>query len=265
VRGPRGSNGCVKERAPVAKRVPRFARGAAPWILAPAALALLLGATAWSLSGLAATLLLAAAGLALLAFLFFLQFFRDPERAVAEGIASPADGRVVAIDQVDDPDVGPADRLAIFMSPADVHVNRSPVAGTVVAVTRRPGGYLPAFRKESERNERVETLLEAPGFGTVKVVQIAGTVARRIVPYLGAGAVVEKGDRIGLIRLGSRCDLLFPVGRVRWSVALGARVHGALTQVGEPVAAPAGPRGARPGKRAAPARKAKRAAGAKRR
>lgn len=245
--------------------MPRFARGAAPWILAPAALAALLGAAAWSTNGLVAALLLAAACLSAIAFLFFLQFFRDPERSVADGIASPADGRVVAIDQVEDPDVGAADRLAIFMSPADVHVNRSPVSGTVVSVTRRPGGYLPAFRKESERNERVETLLASPEFGTVKVIQIAGTVARRIVPYLEAGAAVQKGDRIGLIRLGSRCDLLFSAGRVRWTVALGARVHGAMTQVGEPAQAPASPRAARPAKRAAPARKAKATAGAKRR
>lgn len=244
--------------------MPRFARGAAPWILAPAALAALLGAAAWSTNGLAAALLLGAACLAAIAFLFFLQFFRDPERTVADGIASPADGKVVAIDQVQDPDVGMADRLAIFMSPADVHVNRSPVSGRVVSVTRRPGGYLPAFRKESERNERVETLLESPGFGTVKVIQIAGTVARRIVPYLEAGATVQKGDRIGLIRLGSRCDLLFPAGSVRWTVALDARVHGAMTQVGGPVRGPAAARSAKPARAAKrAARKPKATAGAK--
>lgn len=174
----------------------------------------------------------ALAGLALLVELFFLQFFRDPERVAAAGLASAADGRVCRIDQVDDADVGPADRLCVFMSPVDVHVNRFPIDGTVVAVTHHAGGHIPAWDKDSDRNERVVTLLDT-AIGRVKVIQIAGTVARRIVPYIEAGHGARKGERLGLIRLGSRCDLLVPKGSVRWLVQLKQQVHAGTTQVGE--------------------------------
>jgi phosphatidylserine decarboxylase len=217
--------------------VPKLARGSGPWLAASGAATLAAAVLAFLAPPAWLWWTLAAVGL--LSFLFFLQFFRDPERAVADGVASPADGKVVRIDQVEDADVGPADRLAIFMSPKDVHVNRVPLDGTVVEVRRVAGGHLPAFRKDSDRNERVETILDTD-LGRVKVIQIAGTVARRIVPYLQGGDVVRKGDRLGLIRLGSRCDLLVPPATVRWAVALGEQVHGSKTRVAELVpAAPA--------------------------
>lgn len=167
-----------------------------------------------------------------LVWLFFLVFFRDPERTAAAGFASPADGKVRAIDQVDDPELGRVDRFSIFMSPKDVHVNRYPLDGTVVSVTHVPGGFVPAFKKEAERNERVVTVLDT-AIGRIKVIQIAGTVARRIVPYHKAGDKAVKGERFGLIRLGSRCDILVPPGSVRWSAPVGQQVYAASSPLGE--------------------------------
>lgn len=224
--------------------MPRFARGSAPWLATPALVALL--AVAWwgqtratvafglgrEPLGFPDDWALGVAVLAALVFVFFLVFFRDPERAVAPGVASAADGKVVRIDRITDPDLGEVDRLSVFMSPKDVHVNRFPLDGTVVSVTHHAGGHIPAWSKDSERNERVVTILETP-LGRVKVIQIAGTLARRIVPYIEGGQPATKGERMGLIRLGSRCDLHVPPGSVRWTVRLGQQVHAGSTQVGE--------------------------------
>lgn len=207
----------------------RFARGSTPWLALPLLTAGVL-LFWWSLYGGLWAVVLAA--VALLVELFFVVFFRDPERTAAPGVASPADGKVVRIDQIDDPDLGRVDRLSIFMSPKDVHVNRFPFDGTVVSVTHIDGGHIPAFDKDSDRNERVVTLLDT-AVGRVKVIQIAGTVARRIVPYISGGESAVKGVRMGLIRLGSRCDLLVPPGSVRWTVQLKQQVHAGSTQVGE--------------------------------
>jgi phosphatidylserine decarboxylase len=208
--------------------VPRLARGSGPWLAVPAVALAGLLAWWWLGGGLPALVL---AGLAVVVELFFLQFFRDPDRAPSSGVASPADGRVVRIDQVADPDLGACDRLSIFMSPVDVHVNRFPLDGEVVSVTHIPGGHIPAWDKDSDRNERVVTVLDT-AIGRVKVIQIAGTVARRIVPYIEAGHEARKGGRMGLIRFGSRCDLLVPPGSVEWKVALKQQVYAGATQVG---------------------------------
>lgn len=170
--------------------------------------------------------------LPLLIFVFFLVFFRDPERVAAEGLASPADGVVRAIDEVNDADLGQVQRYSIFMSPKDVHVNRFPLDGTVVSVKHIAGGHIPAFSKDAERNERVETLIDTTSIGRVKVIQIAGTLARRIVPYISGGEVAVKGVRMGLIRLGSRCDILVKPGSVEWLVPVGTQVHAGSTQLG---------------------------------
>lgn len=209
--------------------MPRFARGSAPWLATPALVAGVL-LFWWALYGGAWAVALAALAGAI--FLFFLVFFRDPDREPSPGVASPADGKVVRIDQVQDPELGTVDRLSIFMSPLDVHVNRVPLDGTVVSVTHHAGGHIPAWDKDSERNERVATVLDT-AIGRIKVIQIAGTLARRIVPYLEAGQSVMKGDRLGLIRLGSRCDLLVPPGSVAWRATLGQQVHAGISQAGE--------------------------------
>lgn len=207
----------------------RFARGSAPWLAIPLLVAGVL-LFWWALYGGLWAVGLAVA--ALLVELFFVQFFRDPERVAAAGMASAADGKVVRIDRIQDADLGPVDRLSIFMSPTDVHVNRFPMDGTVVSVTHIAGGHIPAWDKDSDRNERVVTVLDT-AIGRVKVIQIAGTLARRIVPYIEAGHVATKGERMGLIRLGSRCDLLVPPGSVRWTVQLKQQVYAGTTQVGE--------------------------------
>ena len=181
----------------------RLARGASPWLLPTVATAALSLAKArrsgrWAAAAVPVTAL--AAGM--------LWFFRDPEREISTGrIICPADGVVQSIMAWPDGRT----RVAIFMSPLNVHVNRAPVAGTVSSLEHVPGGYVPAFNKESEHNERVIWHFDSE-LGDVEMVQIAGTVARRIVPYVPQGCKVEQGDRVGLIRFGSRVDVYLPEG-----------------------------------------------------
>ena len=166
-----------------------------------------------------------------LAFLTFgvLAFFRDPERVVPQGddlIVSPADGQVSLILQVPPPaelraqdgdgaGLGsePVTRISIFMSVFDVHINRAPVAGTVRRVVYLPGKFLNAdLDKASDENERQQVLIERADGRLVGLTQIAGLVARRIVPFVKAGDIVAAGQRIGLIRFGSRVDVYLPQG-----------------------------------------------------
>jgi len=214
--------------ARVALPVFRLARGGAAWFLAPLVTAILAAGLA---SPLRMPWLVPLSTVPFFVALLMLGFFRDPERRPAEGIVSGADGKVVRVDEVDDPDLGRAARLSIFMRPTDVHVNRMPLDADVRRVVHAPGGHVPAFSKDSDRNERVTYLLRTE-LGDVKLVQIAGAVARRIVAYVHPGDHVPRGGRIGLIRLGSRFDLLVPPGTVEWTVAVGDRVHAGRTQVG---------------------------------
>lgn len=166
--------------------------------------------------------IVATPGLLLLAYAAFLVwFFRDPNRVIGAGVVSPADGKVLFVEPHHDADVGPGLRVAIFMSPLDVHVNRAATTARLVSLQHIDGGYLPAFNKESERNERVITIWEhAADDGTMplgaqyKLVQIAGAVARRIVPWVEAGVTLDKGARYGMIKLGSRVDVYLPEGVV---------------------------------------------------
>jgi phosphatidylserine decarboxylase len=148
-------------------------------------------------------------------------FFRDPQRVVGSGIVAVADGKIREIVRMQDPDVGHCFRVSTFMNIHNVHVNRMPSDGTIENITHHPGGHLPAFKKESDSNERV-VLLITTDIGMIKIVQIAGTIARRIVPYVMQGNALKKGERIGLIRLGSRVDLYLPVNRIK---ALVIQVH----------------------------------------
>lgn len=141
---------------------------------------------------------------------FFLLFFRDPHRVVGEGLVAVGDGRIRTILKInEDVDCGPCICVSTFMNIYNVHVNRCPFNGTVIDIIHHRGLHLPAFTKESIKNERVIILLET-SFGVIKIIQIAGTLARRIVPYIRKGDVLKKGDRIGLIRLGSRVDIYIP-------------------------------------------------------
>ena len=193
----------------------RLARGTSPWFYVAwlatlATLALAFVHTMWWLVAFVPLLALA---------LVMLNFFRDPERpGTAPGILAPADGVVQSIDEWEDGRT----RVATFMNPFNVHVNRAPLAGRVVSVEHVAGGFVPAFNKESERNERVVWQFETE-VGEIELHQIAGTVARRIVPYLTAGAKVAKGERIGIIRLGSRVDVYLPPG-IEPAVKVGDRM-----------------------------------------
>lgn len=144
-------------------------------------------------------------------------FFRDPERTGERGaglVISPADGRVVMITQVDEPSFlhGRALRISIFMNVFNVHVNRYPVSGTVAYLHYNPGKFLNAATdKSSLENEQMSVGIE-DGPLRVLVRQIAGLVARRIVTWSREGERVEQGQRMGLIRFGSRVDVFLPAG-----------------------------------------------------
>jgi len=199
----------------------RIARGASPWLLptlATAAASLLRARRSKRAAAVAVPATALAAGM--------LWFFRDPEREITQGrVISPADGVVQSIMPWPDGRT----RVAIFMSPLNVHVNRAPLAGTVAAVQHIPGGYVPAFNKESENNERVVWHFDTE-IGDVEMVQIAGAVARRIVPYVPQGCKVEQGDRIGLIRFGSRVDVYLPEG-VEADVEVGQATTAGVTRL----------------------------------
>jgi len=165
-----------------------------------------------------------AAGVALVLALFVTWFFRDPVRAIPadpETLVSPADGRVIEIL----PQADGGTQISIFLSIFNVHVNRSPVAGAVVDVTRRPGKFLAAWKHEaSSENAQASVTVRTPR-GDVRFVQITGLIARRIVCYLAPGALVARGERYGLIRFGSRVDLFLPPA-AEPAVRVGDRVHG---------------------------------------
>ena len=155
-------------------------------------------------------LLIAAVPLLLAAF--FLWFFRDPTRRIPAGegdLVSPADGKVTEADWIETPQ-GSRLRLSIFLSVFNVHVNRSPVAGTVTHVNYRRGLFLNAMRADSNVLNEQNTLVIQHGEFTVQVKQIAGLLARRIVCWPQPGDVLKKGQRIGLIKFGSRVDVLLP-------------------------------------------------------
>jgi phosphatidylserine decarboxylase len=148
-------------------------------------------------------------------------FFRDPVRVVpvAPGlVVSPADGRVEPLAHaVPPPELGlagsPLLRVSIFMNVFDCHINRAPVAGRILRIAYKAGKFLSAdLDKASEMNERNGVMLEAAGGQVIGVVQIAGLVARRIVSWTREGASVEAGERIGMIRFGSRVDVYLPEG-----------------------------------------------------
>lgn len=206
-----------------------FAREGAPFIAAPSAFAFF-AAVAGVLSGEA--LLLAAAAVLLAAAALSAFFFRDPERLPPDSedaVVAPADGRVTAVAPAGDGDA-PGHRVSIFLSLFDVHVNRSPAAGRVASVTHRPGEFRAAFRPDAaERNERNELEMEC-GRGPILVRQIAGVVARRIVCRAAPGERLRRGERFGLIRFGSRTEVLLPPN-CRPTVRPGDRVRGGETVI----------------------------------
>ncbi|UCF12155.1 MAG: phosphatidylserine decarboxylase [Thermoplasmatales archaeon] len=152
--------------------------------------------------------------LALLISFVLLIFFRDPERKIGKGIVAVADGVVREITKENDKDVGKSIKISTFMNIYNVHVNRMPIDGVIKEITHHDGAYILAFKKESEKNERIILLLKT-NIGSIKIIQIAGTLARRIVPYVKKGDNVRKGEKIGLIRLGSRVDIYLPTKKIK--------------------------------------------------
>ena len=193
--------------------------------LIAAAITLILAVMAWE------TLAWPMAGVTI----WVLAFFRDPQRVVPQGdqfVIAPADGMVCLIQQVPPPrelagpdrlgDV-PMVRVSIFMSVFDVHINRSPIAGTIKDVIYIAGKFLNAdLDKASDDNERQHFLVERSDGVRIGFTQIAGLVARRIVPFTKPGDMVSAGQRVGLIRFGSRVDVFLPAGTAS-KVALGQR------------------------------------------
>jgi phosphatidylserine decarboxylase len=162
---------------------------------------------------------------------FFLWFFRDPRRAIPQGeglIVSPADGKLTAIERVMTP-TGESVRLSIFLNVFNVHVNRSPITGTLREVRYQKGQYLNAMNPESaEKNEQNLAVVESDEGYEVAFKQIAGLLARRIVFERKAGDRLERGERIGMIKFGSRVDVLMPAyAEIR--VKIGDHVKGGAT------------------------------------
>lgn len=179
-----------------------------------------------------------------------LAFFRDPRRVTPLGdnlIISPADGLVTLIKQMDAPrelvvddgtgapglPSGPVTRISIFMSVFDVHINRAPIGGTVRRVVYIPGRFLNAdLDKASEENERQHILIERGDGTRIGFTQIAGLVARRIVPFVKPGDMLAAGQRVGLIRFGSRVDVYLPAG-TEPKVLIGQKVIAGETVLAE--------------------------------
>jgi phosphatidylserine decarboxylase len=165
---------------------------------------------------------------------FMTYFFRDPDRQVPSGdglIVAPADGRVMI--------AGPADprwappgtwlQVTIFLSPLDVHINRAPGEGRVTRIEYRPGHFLPAYREDAGQNELNEIWIDRGGETTV-VRQIVGVLARRIVCRIHEGERVTRGQRIGLMKFGSRMDVFLPT-RAELTVSVGETVVGGETVI----------------------------------
>ena len=145
---------------------------------------------------------------------FFAYFFRDPERVVPAGdglVVAPADGKVMIAGEADPRWSPPGDwkQITIFLSPMDVHINRTPVDGIVTHVEYKPGAFLPAYKEEASGNELNEIWLDHHGEPVV-VRQIVGVLARRIVCRVVEGQTLARGERIGLMKFGSRMDVFLP-------------------------------------------------------
>lgn len=204
-----------------------------PFVVAAGVLLLALGLAA-TMTGIGFLWGLTYAEAVLLLFIVF--FFRDPDRTTPKGrgvIVSAADGKVVTVKEVEYPDIS-AEKLiqvSVFLSIFDVHVNRIPVSGKVREVKYFPGKFMLAW-KEKASTDNEQTLISIDSEGkTIYLKQIAGLVARRISWQLDAGQSVEAGERFGLIRFGSRVDLLLPTDS-RIEVKVGDKVKGGETVIG---------------------------------
>jgi len=192
----------------------KFAQGARSWILTPFFIGIFFVILSLIFKELLGSIFLFISFILFLMTILFLVFFRDPERNIGNGIVAPADGKIREISKIKDEDIGECTKISTFMNLHNVHVNRMPFDGIIKDVVHIDGAHLPAFKKESERNERV-IITANTDIGLIKIIQIAGTLARRIVPYVKVGDELKKGDKIGLIRLGSRVDIYLPTKKIK--------------------------------------------------
>ena len=155
-----------------------------------------------------------------------LVFFRDPDREIGKGLVSAADGVVSFVKEEPKKKV----TISVFMNVHNVHVNRTPIAGKVRRTKYSKGPHAPAYKPIANKNEQLVTDLDTD-IGPVRVVQIAGTVARRIVPYIKKGDRLYKGQKIGIIKLGSRVDIVLPSDMVKVKVEKGEKVLAGETTV----------------------------------
>jgi phosphatidylserine decarboxylase len=191
-----------------------IARGGRAFVLASAVV---------SLASLPLTIY-ACLGFAALAALLAL-VFRDPTRVIGEGIVAPADGRVREVDEE-------KGLISTYLALRNVHVTRAPLDGVVTGKRRARGKHMPAFSRLTEHNERLELSIRTK-LGDISVVEMTGAIARRIVPYVDVGQNLGKGERLSLIRFGSRVDLFLPPSSVRILVKRGDRLRGGVTRIAE--------------------------------
>jgi phosphatidylserine decarboxylase len=162
-----------------------------------------------------------AAAVALFGSAFIIFFHRDPDRfPLGEGMISPADGRIVE---------ALPERIAIFMGPCDVHVNRAPLDGAVMTTHFKMGGHLPAFLSSARKNQKNQIEIQTEA-GDLELCQITGAFVRRIMCYVNPGDKVARGERIGMIRFGSRVEVTIPEG-YRLFVKTGDRVRAGETVI----------------------------------
>ncbi|MBC6700544.1 phosphatidylserine decarboxylase family protein [Hymenobacter sp. BT190] len=178
------------------------------------------------------------AGASVVAFLILLQFFRSPARRLfthEDLIIAPADGKVVVIEDVHEPEYFDDVRkqISIFMSPINVHITRNPISGIVRYFKYHPGNYLVAWHpKSSTKNERTTVVVESEAGPFVLFRQIAGAMARRIVWYVNEGDEVSQGEEFGFIKFGSRVDIFVPID-TEVKVQIGEKVKGGQTIVAQ--------------------------------
>lgn len=171
-------------------------------------------------------------------FVLILQFFRNPKRITPinlEHVISSVDGKVVVIEEVEEPEYFKDKRrmISVFMSPLNVHVTRYPISGRVVYSKYHPGKYLVAWHpKASEENERTTVVVENETFGKVLYRQIAGALAKRIVNYAKEGDAALQGADAGFIKFGSRVDIYLPLS-AKVKVTLGQKVRGGIDVIAE--------------------------------
>jgi len=160
---------------------------------------------------------------------FVLFFFRNPPRSIPDdprAIVSPADGKIVRLERV-----GNVTQMSIFLSLFDVHVNRSPIGGRIESVEYRPGKFLAAYKPAASRENERNVVMVSDGRINIVFTQIVGVLARRIVFWKKRGDLVKKGELVGLMRFGSRVDVLFPAG-TEATVKVGDRVQGGSSVIG---------------------------------